>query len=109
MIHLSAALVAVLAVLGSLAPHLVAIANQPHWRPWVKTIVSVLVSVVIAVSTLAAAGQLEGKDLAAAITLVFAASQLAYGTYFRRTAQAVEYATLSPAAADAIDAGEAGG
>lgn len=93
-IHLSAQFLALWGIVGGvITTHAAALVNQPRWAAWAKTLTSVGIALVVGLVTAASAGRLNGVDWLTAATAVFAAAQLAYGTLFRGTAQALEAAT----------------
>lgn len=73
------------ALVGFVLPALVAIVNRSEWKPWVKGIVALLASVLVGTITALIAGNFTGSSWIQAIGIVFAASQVAYHTWWKNT------------------------
>lgn len=73
------------AIVGYLAPALVSVVVRSNWASWVKGIVALVSSVVIGFVVALVSGELNGTGVATAIAVVFAASQVAYKTWWQPT------------------------
>jgi hypothetical protein len=73
------------ALVGFVLPALVAIINRSEWKSWVKGIVALLASVVVGTITALLAGSFTGASWLQAISIVFAASQVAYHTWWKNS------------------------
>ncbi len=83
------------AFVGLIVPLVVSSVNQTHWRSQVKGVVAILVSLVAAVVTSWAAGDLHGKSLATSFLIVLGATLSTYRIFWKPTgiADSVESAT----------------
>ncbi len=68
---------------GFLVPALVAVVNREEWKPWVKAVIALLSSIVVGTVTALLSGDFTGTDWATAIGIAFAASQVAYMTWWK--------------------------
>jgi hypothetical protein len=67
------------ALVGSFAPLLISVVQQPQWTGRVRVIVTVLASVVLGFATVAAAGDLtSARDLATSAGTILFASLVSY-------------------------------
>jgi ABC-type uncharacterized transport system permease subunit len=73
------------ALVGFFLPALVAIINREEWKPWVKGAVALLASALVGTITALVAGSFTGASWIQAVGVVFAASQLAYHTWWKGT------------------------
>jgi hypothetical protein len=73
------------AVVGFLLPALVAFINRSEWKSWVKAVVALLSAVLVGTVTALLAGSFTGSSWLQAIGVVFAASQLAYHTWWKNS------------------------
>ena len=83
------------AFVGLIVPLVVSFVNQTHWKSQVKGLVAILVSLVAAVVTSWAAGELHGKSLATSFLIVLGATLSTYRIFWKPTgiADSVESAT----------------
>jgi hypothetical protein len=83
------------AFVGLIVPLVVSFVNQTHWKSQVKGLVAILVSLVAAVLTSWAAGDLHGKSLATSFLIVLGATLSTYRVFWKPTgiADSVEGAT----------------
>lgn len=73
------------AIVGFVLPALVAIINREEWKPWIKAVVALLASVCVGTVTALLSGSFTGTTWVQAIAVVFAASQLAYHTWWKNS------------------------
>jgi|SRR5690242_12874161 len=73
------------AIVGFFLPALVAIINRVDWKPWLKALVALVASVLVGTVTALLAGSFTGTTWLQAIGVVFAASQLAYHTWWKNS------------------------
>ena len=83
------------AFVGLVVPLVVSFVNQTHWKSQVKGLVAILVSLLAAVVTSWAAGDLHGKSLATSFLIVLGATLSTYRIFWKPTgiADSVESAT----------------
>jgi hypothetical protein len=83
------------AFVGLLVPLIVSFVNQSHWKSQVKGLVAIVISLVAAVVTSWAAGDLHGKSLATSFLIVLGATLSTYRIFWKPTgiADSVESAT----------------
>lgn len=83
------------AFVGLLVPLIVSFENQTHWKSQVKGLVAIVVSLVAAVVTSWAAGDLHGRSLATSFLIVLGATLTTYRVFWKPTgiADSVESAT----------------
>ena len=83
------------AFVGLIVPLVVSFVNQTHWKSQVKGLVAILVSLVAAVVTSWAAGDLHGRSLATSFLIVLGATLSTYRIFWKPTgiADSVENAT----------------
>ena len=83
------------AFVGLLVPLIVSFVNQTHWKSQVKGLVAIVVSLVAAVVTSWAAGDLHGRSLATSFLIVLGATLTTYRVFWKPTgiADSVESAT----------------
>lgn len=70
-------------MVGFFLPALVAIVNRQEWQSWVKAVAALVASVVVGTVTALLSGGFTGANWVTAIGIVFAASQLAYHTWWK--------------------------
>jgi len=101
------------AVVGFVLPALVAIINREPWAPWIKGLVALATSILVGTITALLAGQFTGATWFQAIVITFAASQVAYHTWWKGTEIAAwiesHVAAGPPALAGKHEAPELGG
>lgn len=73
------------ALVGFLLPGVVAVINREPWAPWIKGVIALLSSIAVGTVTALLAGQFTGSNWGQAIMIVFAASQIAYHTWWKGT------------------------
>jgi hypothetical protein len=78
-------------------PFLVALVNQPTWKPVVRVIITVLVSLGMAAATVAIEGKLTGVRWTTAVLVILAGAVFWYQTALKNVAPALEAAS-SPGA-----------
>lgn len=80
-------------IAGTLTPFVVAIINQPKWSPFVRALLTVLVSLGVGAATTALEGKLDGARLVTSVLVVLAAAVGTYHTLWRNVAPQLESAT----------------
>ena len=70
-------------VIGSLLPMVIAFFQQPQWSDQVRSIVTPIVCVVVAVATVWINGQFDTANLVRTFLIIFLSAQLTYRTYWR--------------------------
>lgn len=73
------------AVVGFFLPGLVSIINRAEWKPWLKAVIALLVSVVVGSVTALLSHGFTGATWLQAIGVVFAASQAAYHLWWKNS------------------------
>lgn len=73
------------AVVGFVLPALVAIINREPWKPWIKAVVALVSSALVGTVTALLSGQFTGATWIQAIGIVFAASQVAYMLWWKKS------------------------
>lgn len=73
------------AVVGFFVPALIAVINRSEWKSWVKAIVSIGTAVLVGTVTALLSGSFTGATWIQAIGIVFAASQVAYHTWWKNS------------------------
>jgi hypothetical protein len=73
------------AVVGFVLPVLVAIINREPWSPWLKAVIALLTSVAGGTVTALLAGQFTGTTWLQAIGVSFAASQVFYMAWWKKS------------------------
>ncbi len=76
-----------------ITPLLVALINQPAWKPRTRLLVTVAVAIGMAAATVAAEGRLNGTRWTTATLLILGGAVLWYQTAFKNVAPAIEAAT----------------
>lgn len=102
-------LVEVSALVGMVMPALVAVVNQPWWKPWQRALVPVVASLIAGAVTSAASGQFDGKGFPAAAAITFGSALATYKAWWKPSdiaAMIERFTTVSrsspaPAAPDA--------
>jgi ABC-type uncharacterized transport system permease subunit len=94
------------AFVGFVMPLVVSLVNQTHWRPQIKGLVAILVSLVASFLTSWIAGDLNGKSFATSFLIVLGATLTTYRVFWKPTgiADSVEKATTRKAPAAAAPA-----
>lgn len=72
-------------MVGFFLPALVAVVNRQEWKPWIKAVAALVASVVVGTVTALLSGRFTGANWMTAIGIVFAASQLAYVTWWKNS------------------------
>lgn len=82
-------------LVGLVMPVIVALLNQPQWKPWVKSAVAIAASVVAAGVTCELSGQLSVSDLAGSAITIATASIATFHLFWKPTgaAPAIEAST----------------
>ena len=83
------------AFVGIVMPLVVSLINQTHWRPQIKGLVAVLVSLVASLLTSWISGDLTGKSFATSFIIVLGATITTYRVFWKPTgiADSIEKAT----------------
>lgn len=70
---------------GFFLPAVVAVVNRAEWKSWVKGLIALLASVLVGTVTALLGGQFTGHTWVEAVGVAFAASQVAYHTWWKGT------------------------
>jgi hypothetical protein len=71
------------AIVGFFLPALVSIVNRAEWKPWVKAVVALASAVLVGTVTALLSNSFDGTTWLQSIGIVFAASQVAYHTWWK--------------------------
>lgn len=82
-------------IVGFLAPPVIAVAQQPSWPDWLRSLVTVAFSVVAGTGTVWLTGNFEPADLVSSVLLILVTSIAAYKGVWKPTtiAPKIEAAT----------------
>lgn len=84
-------------VVGTLAPTLIAVLQQPWWPKWARTVVTALFCLVAGGVTAWLSGELTGRGVATAVLLVLVAALATYRSLWKPSGvtDAIEIVTTS--------------
>ncbi len=97
------------AIVGFVAPPVVALVQQPSWTRPVRAIVTLIFCLILGAGTAYFNGALNGRNWISCVLVVFVAAIAAYGGFWKptRIATSIETATSpnTPPAPDAVASG----
>lgn len=70
-------------LVGFFVPALVSAVNRYDWKPWIKAVVALVVSVLVGTVTALLSGEFTGANWATSIGIVFGSSQAAYALWWK--------------------------